>query len=151
MSYSCKKKKKWQYNEPHRHYLSKRGQTQHNTYCIKPYMVIKLWPSLVTPWTIVHQAPLSIGFPSQEYWSGLPFLSTGDLPNPGIKPRSPALKMVSCIAGILYAFNYVQQELKKSIYHTRNQNNGYLWEGALTEKNHNENALYLDLSGGHKA
>ena len=85
--------------------------------------------------TIVHQAPMSIGFPSQEYWSGLPFPSTGDLPNPGIEPRSPALQMVSCIAGILYAFNYVKQELTKTIYHTRNQNNGYPWEGVLTEKN----------------
>ena len=74
-------------------------------------------PSLVTPWTVVHQAPLSIGFPSQEYWSGLPFPSTADLPNPGIEPRSPALQMVSCIAGILYAFTYVKQELTKPIYH----------------------------------
>ena len=38
-----------------------------------------------------HQAPLSIGFPRQEYWSGLPFPSPGDLPNPGIKPDPPAL------------------------------------------------------------
>ena len=48
----------------------------------------------VTPWTVVHQAPLSMGFSRQEYWSGLPFPSPGDLPNPGIKhtsPMSPAL------------------------------------------------------------
>ena len=38
-----------------------------------------------------HQAPLSMGFPRQEYWSGLPFPSPGDLPNPGIKPDPPAL------------------------------------------------------------
>ena len=37
-----------------------------------------------------HQAPLSIGFPRQEYWSGLPFLLPGDFPNPGIEPASPA-------------------------------------------------------------
>ena len=42
-----------------------------------------------TPWTIAHQAPLSMGFPRQEYLSGLPFLSPGDLPNPGIRPISP--------------------------------------------------------------
>ena len=42
-----------------------------------------------TLWTIGHQAPLSIGVPRQEYWSGLPFPSPGDLPNPGIKPISP--------------------------------------------------------------
>ena len=47
-----------------------------------------------TPWTIVHQAPLSMGFSRQESWSGLPFPSPGDLPNPGIgagSPASPAL------------------------------------------------------------
>ena len=47
---------------------------------------------LVTPWTIAYQAPPSMGFSRQEYWSGLPFPSPGDLPNPGIKPRSPALQ-----------------------------------------------------------
>ena len=46
---------------------------------------------LATPWTVAHQAPLSMGFPRQEYWSGLPFPSPGDLPEPGIKPVSPAL------------------------------------------------------------
>ena len=43
-------------------------------------------------WTIAHQAPLSMGFSRQEYWSGLPFPSLGDLPNPGIEPGSPALQ-----------------------------------------------------------
>ena len=46
----------------------------------------------VTPWTLASQAPLSVGFSRQEYWSGLPFLSPGDLPDPGIEPRSPALQ-----------------------------------------------------------
>ena len=46
----------------------------------------------VTPWTVAHQAPPSIEFSRQEYWSGLPFPSPGDLPNPGIKPGSPALQ-----------------------------------------------------------
>ena len=41
------------------------------------------------PWTVAHQAPLSMGFSRQEYWSGLPFPSPGDLPDPGIKPESP--------------------------------------------------------------
>ena len=45
-----------------------------------------------TPWTVAYQAPPSIGFSRQEYWSGLPFPSPGDLPNPGIKPGSPALQ-----------------------------------------------------------
>ena len=42
-------------------------------------------------WTVARHSPLSIGFPRQEYWSGLPFPSPGDLPNPGIEPTSPAL------------------------------------------------------------
>ena len=44
--------------------------------------------SFVTPWTVACQAPLSMRFPRQEYWNGLPFPSPGDLPNPGIKPTS---------------------------------------------------------------
>ena len=42
-----------------------------------------------TPWTVAHQAPLSMGFSRQEYWDGLPFLPPGDLPDPGIKSASP--------------------------------------------------------------
>ena len=45
-----------------------------------------------TPWTVAHQAPLSIEFSRQEYWSGLLFPSPGDLPDPGIEPRSPTLQ-----------------------------------------------------------
>ena len=45
-----------------------------------------------TPWTVAYQAPLSMGFSRQEYWSGLPFPSPGDLPDPGIEPGSPALQ-----------------------------------------------------------
>ena len=45
-----------------------------------------------TPWTVTLQASLSMGFSRQEYWSGLPFPPPGDLPNPGIKPQSPALQ-----------------------------------------------------------
>ena len=44
-----------------------------------------------TPWTVAYQAPPSMGFSRQEYWSGVPFPSPGDLPNPGIEPGSPAL------------------------------------------------------------
>jgi len=44
-----------------------------------------------TPWTVACQAPRSMGFSRQEYWSGLPFLSLGDLPNSGIEPMSPSL------------------------------------------------------------
>ena len=48
--------------------------------------------SFVTSWTVTWQAPLSMGFSKQEYWSGLPFPSPGDLPDPEFKPGSPALQ-----------------------------------------------------------
>ena len=51
--------------------------------------------TLVTPWAVALQALLSVGFPRQEYWSGLLFPSPGDLPDPGIKPLSPALQVDS--------------------------------------------------------
>ena len=51
----------------------------------------KSCPTLATPWTIAGQAPLSMGFFRQEYWSGLLFPSPGDLPKPGIEPGSPTL------------------------------------------------------------
>ena len=54
--------------------------------------------SFVTPWTVVHQAPLYMGFSRQGYWSGLPFSSPGDLPDPGIEPVALALQMDSFTA-----------------------------------------------------
>ena len=48
-----------------------------------------------TLWTVAYQAPPSMGFSRQEYWSGLPFPFPGDLPDPGIEPRSPALQAYS--------------------------------------------------------
>ena len=54
-------------------------------------LVSRSCPILVTPWTVAHQAPLSVGFPRQEYWNGLPFPSPGYLPNPGIESMSPIL------------------------------------------------------------
>ena len=55
-------------------------------------LVAKSCPTLVTLWTVAHQAPLSMGFSKQQYWSGLLFPSTGDLPDLGIKPGSLALQ-----------------------------------------------------------
>ena len=51
----------------------------------------------VTPWTVAHQAPMSMGFSKQEYWSGLPFPPPGDLPDPGIEPVSPTMEADSKI------------------------------------------------------
>ena len=55
-------------------------------------LVTQSCPLFATPRTVARQSPLSMEFSSQEYWSGLPFHSPGDLPNPWIKPRSPALQ-----------------------------------------------------------
>jgi len=55
-------------------------------------LVTKSCLTLVTPWTVAHQAPLSMGFSRQEYWSGLPFPSPGGLPDSGIEPGFPALQ-----------------------------------------------------------
>ena len=54
----------------------------------------------VTPWTVAHRASLSVEFPRQEYCSGLPFPSPGDLPNPGIEATSPASPLLT---GIFFA------------------------------------------------
>ena len=66
-----------------------------------PHLFLILWCEVkslsrvqlyVTPWTVAYQAPPSMGFSRQECWSGVPFPSPGDLPDPGIEPRSPALR-----------------------------------------------------------
>ena len=63
--------------------------------CVCVRMVSLVWP-FATPWTVACQAPQSMEFSRQEYWSGLPFPSLGDLPDPGIEPRSP---MCPALAG----------------------------------------------------
>ena len=55
---------------------------------VKSFSCVQLF---ATPWTVAYQASLSMGFSRQEYWSGVPFPSPGDLPDPGIEPGSPAL------------------------------------------------------------
>ena len=60
--------------------------------------VAQLCPLFVTPWTVAYQAPPSLVFPRQEYWSGLPFPSPGVLPIPGIEPSSPALQAASLLS-----------------------------------------------------
>ena len=62
---------------------------------MKPLSRVRLF---ATPWTVAYQAPLSMGFSRQEYWSGVPFPSPGDLPDPGIKPGSPAFQADALIS-----------------------------------------------------
>ena len=58
---------------------------------VKVKLLSRVW-LFATPWTVTYQAPPSMGFSRQEYWSGWPFPPPGDLPNPGIEPRFPALE-----------------------------------------------------------
>ena len=60
-------------------------------------LAAKLCPTLATPWTVACQTAQSVVFSRQEYWSGLPFPSPGDLPDPGIEPQSPALQADSLL------------------------------------------------------
>ena len=60
--------------------------------------LVQLFQVFATPWTVAHQAPLSMGFSTQEYWSGLTFRSAGYLSNPGINPGSPALQADSLLS-----------------------------------------------------
>ena len=64
----------------------------------------------VTLWTVAHQAPPSMGFSRQEYWSGVPFPSPGDLPNSGIEPRPPALQADTLTSELLLLLS--SEELK---------------------------------------
>ena len=73
-------------------------------------LVTKSWPTLATPWIVACQAPLCVGFSRQEYWSGLPFTSPADLPDPGIESRSPALQADSLLTDLL------THELFKGVY-----------------------------------
>ena len=69
--------------------------SKYSFYCKTPKGKVKSLSHVrlfATLWTVAHQAPLSTVFSRQEYWSGLPFPSPGDLPNPGIEPRSPSLQ-----------------------------------------------------------
>ena len=62
------------------------------SFCGGGGVVAKSCPTLATSWTIACQAPLFMGFSRQEYWSGLPFPSPGDVPDPGIEIQSPVLQ-----------------------------------------------------------
>jgi len=61
-------------------------------------LVAQSCPTLVTPWTVAHQGPLSMGFSRKKNWSGLLLPSAGDLPDPGIKTQSPALQADSLVS-----------------------------------------------------
>ena len=68
-----------------------------------------------TLWTVAYQAVPSMGFSRQEYWSGLPFPSPGDLPDPGIKPRSPALE-ADALTSEPPGKDHLSRDLAKPLY-----------------------------------
>ena len=63
--------------------------------------------SFATPWTVAHQAPLYMGFPRQEYWSGLLFPPSGDFPDPGIGPASPFADKGPCSQNYGFSSSHV--------------------------------------------
>ena len=88
----------------------------------------------VTPWTVAHQAPPSMGFSRQEYWSGLPFPSPGDLPDPRIEPRSPALLMLKS------SHNHVNCHKIREVTQEKDENLA-LFLSQLTEVRQSKNTL----------
>ena len=85
-------KQNWHSTKPKQgrgHSGVKSGVSEGRTFLQKKVLVAQSW-TLRLIWTVAHQAPLSMGLSRQEYWSELAFPSLGDLPNPGIKCRSPA-------------------------------------------------------------
>ena len=77
-------------------------------------LVTKSCPTIATPWTADHQAPLSLRFLRQEDWSGLPFSSLGDLPEPGIEPRSPALQGIGDEQDMIFCSRRAQNSYNDS-------------------------------------
>ena len=89
--------------------------------------------SFETPWTIAYQAPLSMGFPRQEYWSGLLFPSPGELLDPGIQPTSPALQADSL------SLNHLGTQFDGRLY----RNQYVLWHFWSMQKLSNDVPSYL--------
>ena len=81
---------------------------------VQPLSHVRLF---ATPWAVAHQASLSMGFPRQEYLSELPFPSSWDLPNPGVKPRSPALQADSLPLSYLRSSMWPGASLYLSLYY----------------------------------
>ena len=81
-------------------------------------LVIQSCPVFVTPWTVAHQSPRSTGFSRQEYWSGLPFPSPGNPPDPGTEPMSSALVGGFCTTELSGKANYsyIVKQIKLELF-----------------------------------
>ena len=110
-------------------------------------------------WTVAHQAPLSVGFPRQEYWNGLPFPSPGDLPDPGIEPASPVSPEFQVdssplihqgsfwLGSSVVSLNLNIYSLCSNCYHIRKLRSSNIhWNSLLLSScNHNPQHLTTDL------
>ena len=108
---------------------------------------------LATLWTVAYQASPSMGFSRQEYWSGVPFLSPGDLPDPGIEPRSPAFQadgLTSEPAGKLFSESCLNDHLL--FIGVRGFGDNILpFSGTLSQRNYESRflkAIFQDSSEG---
>ena len=89
----------------------------------------------VTPWTAAHQAPLCMKFSGQGYWSGLPFPSPGDIPNPGIESRSPALQADSLLTELqIFETSLIAQMAKRLPTMRETQVQSLGWEYPLEKE-----------------
>ena len=89
----------------------------------------------VTPWTAAHQAPLCMKFSRQGYWSGLPFPSPGDIPNPGIESRSPALQADSLLTELqIFETSLIAQMAKRLPTMRETQVQSLGWEYPLEKE-----------------
>ena len=96
-------------------------------------LVTKLYLTLASPLTVACQAPLSTGFSRQEHWSGLPFPSPGDLPDPRTKPGSPALQADSLLTKLWGKPSKTLTKAKPVIYVARiYQNIKYPWSSIIS-------------------
>ena len=117
------------------------------SWCMYAYYLLSRVQLFVTPQTVAHQTPLSMGFSRQEYWSGLPFPSLGDLPNPGIEPGSPTFQadaLTSKPPGRLD----INCKKKKTIRNTNTQtlNNTFLNNQHVTEEIKREIKKFLETN-----
>ena len=114
--------------------------------------LLQLCPAFCNPpWTVAHQAPLSMGFSRQEYWSGLPCSSPGDLPNPGIEPGSPALQADSLLPkprgkkhlahGAIFKKKPINSQMLSLIANDDN----YLFKGLWKTFLHRNEVLYVSI------
>ena len=103
------------------------------TWNLEKWYVCSVMSDSATSWTITHQAPLSMEFSRQEYWSGLPFLTPRDLPNPGIEPWSPALAQILYPLSHWYRWSYLQSknidtDIENKCMDTKAGSGGWWWE-----------------------